>query len=88
VRSTASFSMSTSGTAVYRRPTSALILRRFRGSGAASSGVSLIAQAGRSAISSQSRPGSSPSSAASDSSISRCSLPMNSDGSRGLRRLS
>lgn len=53
VRSTASFNMSTSGTMPQRRCTSALILRRLRGSGWASAAVSRIAPDFRSAMSSQ-----------------------------------
>jgi len=87
VRGTVSFSTSISGTAAHRRATSFLIRRRLRGSGAASSGVSLIAPAGRSVMSTQSRPGSASSSSPSAAVISWRRAPENSAGSSGLRRL-
>jgi hypothetical protein len=71
VRCTVSFSTSISGTAAHRRAISFLTRRRFRGSGAASSEVSRIAPVGRSAISTQSRSGSAPSSSASADHVSR-----------------
>ena len=87
VRSAVSFSTSISGTAAHRRATSFLTRRRLRGSGAASSGVSRIAPAARSAISTQSRSGSASSSPASAAVISSRRAPVNSPGSSGLRKL-
>jgi hypothetical protein len=87
VRSTVSFSTSISGTVAHRRATSFLIRRRFPGSGAACSGVSRIAPAGRSVMSTQGRPGTASSSSPSAAVISLRKAPVNSAGSSGLRKL-
>jgi hypothetical protein len=85
VRSSASLRMSISGTASHRRETSFLIRRRFRGSGAASSGVSLIAPWRRSLTSTQSRSGSASLRSWRAVVISRRSDPEKTAGSGGLR---
>ncbi|MGP3921095.1 hypothetical protein [Nonomuraea sp. 10N515B] len=85
VRSTASFSMSISGTEPQRRLTSFLIRRRFRGSSAGPSFVSLIAPDLRSEIANQSSFGSAVSNASSSARISALNSAMKSFGSSGLR---
>ncbi|MEV7872630.1 hypothetical protein AB0P17_42480 [Streptomyces sp. NPDC088124] len=85
VRSTASFSMSTSGTMPHRLCTSALILRRLRGSGWASAAVSRIAPDFRSAMSSQDSFGIWSLSRASSAVICSRSSSTNATASSGLR---
>ena len=86
VRSTASLSMSINGTVPHRVRMSFFNARRFRGSGAASSGVSLIGPClPRSMMSTQSRPGSCSSRVASSPRSSSWSSSMNAVGSSGLR---
>jgi hypothetical protein len=85
VRSTASLSMSISGTEPHRRLTSFLIFRRFLGSSAGPIFVSLIAPDLRSLISTQSSLGSAVSNASSSARISAFNSAMKSLGSSGLR---
>ncbi|MFE9123168.1 hypothetical protein [Streptomyces sp. NPDC007172] len=85
VRSTASFSMSTSGTMPHRRCTSALILRRLRGSGWASAAVSRIAPDFRSVMSSQDSFGILSLSRVSSAVICSRSSSTNTAASSGLR---
>ncbi|MGI8415916.1 MAG: hypothetical protein ACR2P2_06830 [Nakamurella sp.] len=81
VRRTASLSMSISGTLPQRRSTSALMRRRFRGSGWAGTGVSLIVADRRSVICTRPSCGS----AASSVLICSRSPSTNTAGSKGLR---
>jgi hypothetical protein len=77
--------MSMSGTMPHRRCTSALILRRLRGSGWASAGVSRIAPDFRSAMSSHPILGSPSFSSVSSATICSRSSSTNICGSNGLR---
>jgi hypothetical protein len=88
VRRQVSVSMSISGTTPHRARIAVFSRRRFRGSGAASSGVRRIAPAlRRSAICSQARPVPPSASFSTDSSASSSSRisPVNRLGSSGLR---
>lgn len=85
VRNTASLSMSINGTVPHLACTARFSWRRFRGSGTASSGVSLIAPLDRSLIDSQSHVGNARWSSSSSVRICSRSSSMNAVGSSGLR---